>query len=206
MFDSQVPRALARASSELVFNWRRRRAPALEGLLGLVVTDLQSFTSLVTRLGDTQARSWIREHNRLVRSAIEQTGGYEVAHTGDGVIAAFRSLHAALHCTRSMQDQLASYTRAHSQQPLCARIGVHAGEPLPDDGRLFGTAVNTAVRVCARAEAGQILVTDVVRQLAQGCGFGFVEQEAGALKGLCEGVRLYELQAERISGLQLRSA
>lgn len=191
-----------------VLGWRRRKPDPVpqDGLLGLVVTDLQSFTSLVTKLGDTQARSWIREHNRLLREAIEQAHGWEVAHTGDGVIAAFRSLQAALQCTRSIQDQLAAYTRAHANQPLRARIGVHAGEPLAEDGRLFGTAVNTTVRVCARAHAGQILVTDVVRQLACGCGFVFVEQEVSTLKGLDSELRLYELQAERGSGVQRRLA
>ena len=200
MFDNHVPRGLVPA-------WARRKPrPAPDGLLGLVVTDLQSFTSLVTKLGDSQARSWIREHNRLVRAAIADASGTEVAHTGDGVIAAFRSLHAALQCTRHIQQELAAYTRDHQSQPLCARIGVHAGEPLLDDGRLFGTAVNTTVRVCARARAGQILVTDVVRQLACGCGFAFVEQEVSRLKGLTDELRLYELQSERASGMQMRSA
>jgi len=210
MFDYPVPKMFGASSAErmaLMFSWRKRKAlEPLDGLLALVVTDLQSFTSLVTKLGDSEARAWIREHNRLVRDAISQDGGREVAHTGDGVIAAFRSLNAALRCTSSIQDQLADYTRRHSERPLCARIGVHAGEPLPEDGRLFGTAVNTTVRVCNRARAGQILVTDVVRQLSLGCGFEFVEQGSAQLKGLRDDMRLYELLSERSSQLQRRSA
>ncbi len=48
------------------------------------------------------------------------------------------------------------------------RIGLNAGEPIAEDDDLFGTAVNLAARICAQAEAGQILAPIVVRELAAG--------------------------------------
>jgi adenylate cyclase len=139
----------------------------------------------------------MREHNRLVRDAVEAEGGHEVTHTGDGLIAAFRSLGAALRCTQHMQDSLAAYSHDRPYAPLVARIGVHAGEPLPEDGRLIGACVNTAVRVCAKAGAGQTLVTEVVRQLAQGREFAFAEHGEANLKGLPSQFKLYELLSPR---------
>jgi class 3 adenylate cyclase len=200
-FEDQLVKSLEHLpmpTEQTVLNFARRfrkTSPQLDGLLGLVVTDLEAFSTWVARLGDTQARLWMREHNRLIREALAEAGGHEVTHTGDGLIAAFRSLHAALSFTQRIQERLADYSRArsHGDAPLCARIGVHAGEPLPEEGRLFGACVNTTVRVCARAQAGQTLVTDVVRQLAQGRAFEFAEQGLATLKGVPQPLHLHEL-------------
>ena len=139
---------------------------ALDGLLVLLVTDLADFTSLVERLGDRRTQRIIQRHNRALRACIEAQQGSEVAHTGDGLIAAFRSVARALACARAMQVELAEQRRAGDEALLHARIGLHLGEPLPEEGRLFGHCVNVAVRVCARAAADRVLVSQVVKQLA----------------------------------------
>jgi class 3 adenylate cyclase len=162
-----------------------------EGLLAIMVSDLVNFTARVDELGDFAGRAWIREHNRILRSALQAHSGHEVAHTGDGMITAFRSVSAALRCAKTLAMQLSA---AETELPMQARIGVHAGEPLPEDGRLFGTAINMAVRVCAQAGAGQVLVTDVVRQLARGAGFTFRARGLTPLKGLASAPCLYELE------------
>ena len=59
---------------------------------------------------------------------------------------------------------------------------------------LYGTAVNLAARICANAEAGQILASDVVRQLAAGKDFLFAVRGEASLKGFDEPVRLYEVR------------
>ena len=73
------------------------------------------------------------------------------------------------------------------------RIGLNAGEPVSEDDDLFGTSVQLAARICARAEPGQILVANVVRELAAGKGFLFSEQGDVVLRGFEDPVRLYEL-------------
>ena len=164
---------------------------AFDGVLVLLVTDLQEFTVLVERLGDLDARALIRDHNRILRDRITRRGGTEVTHTGDGIIAAFRSVTEALRCAQEIQRDLSM--RSSETAVLCARIGVHAGEPLPEDGRLFGSCVNLAVRVCGIAQAQHILVTDVVQQLAQGAGFEFLATSVVKLKGFDREIRVHEL-------------
>jgi class 3 adenylate cyclase len=110
----------------------RKTAPPLEGLLGLVVTDLEAFTAWVSRLGDAHGRMWIREHNRLMREAIAACDGCEVTHTGDGMIAAFRSLHAALRCTKEIHARLAEYSRTRF-----AELGPAQLKGLPSELCLF---------------------------------------------------------------------
>jgi len=59
---------------------------------------------------------------------------------------------------------------------------------------LFGTAVQLAARICAQAEPGQILASDVVQLLAAGKGFVFADQGEVALKGFDKPVRLHEVR------------
>lgn len=178
----------SRAVANLAWLWRR----PVHGLQALLVTDLEAFTTWVQKLGDSQARLWMREHNRIVRSVIESAGGHEVAHTGDGVIASFCSVHDALECAQQIHRSLAEHSRRSAHAPFVARIGVHAGEPLPEEGRLIGSCVNAAVRVCGAAKPGCTLVTEVVRQLAQGHTLEFAERGETDLKGLNASYKLYE--------------
>ena len=61
------------------------------------------------------------------------------------------------------------------------------------DGDLFGTSVQLAARVCARAEPGQILAANVVRELAAGKGFLFADHGDVVLRGFEDPVHVYEL-------------
>jgi len=74
---------------------------------------------------------------------------------------------------------------------------LNAGEPVAEGEDLFGTAVQMASRIAARAEAGQVLVSDVVRQLAAGKGFLFSEEGDVALRGFDDPVRLYAVGWQR---------
>ena len=74
------------------------------------------------------------------------------------------------------------------------RVGLNAGEPIAEDDDLFGTAVNLAARICAQAEAGQIVIPDGVRHLVAGKDFLFADLGDSTLKGFEDPVRLYELR------------
>jgi len=76
---------------------------------------------------------------------------------------------------------------------LGIRIGLNAGEPVAEEGDIFGTAVQMARRICDHAQPGQIMVSDVVRQLAAGKGIQFSDHGDAQLKGFAQPVRLYEV-------------
>ena len=84
-------------------------------------------------------------------------------------------------------------------EPIRVRIGLNAGEPIAEDdpdGRedLFGTAVIRAARIAALAQGGEILVANVVRELAEGKGFLFGDRGEVALRGFDDPVRLFEVR------------
>jgi len=82
-------------------------------------------------------------------------------------------------------------------EPIMVRVGLNAGEPIAEVDDLFGTAVNLAARICAHAEAGQILAPIVVRELAAGKQFMFADLGETELRGFEDPVRLYELRWQK---------
>lgn len=72
-----------------------------------------------------------------------------------------------------------------------------AGEPVDHNDDMFGSAVNLASRICDAADAGHILVSDVVHDLGVRRGFSLREADALALKGFSEPVRVFELLRTR---------
>ncbi|MEE8346247.1 MAG: adenylate/guanylate cyclase domain-containing protein, partial [Dehalococcoidia bacterium] len=99
----------------------------------------------------------------------------------------------ALECTIPKQTALAQRNQT-AEEPLNVRIGHNAGEPVAEDEDLFGTAVQLAARVCAHAEPGQVLASNVVREIAAGTGFLFSDQGDVVLRGFEDPVRLYEVR------------
>jgi class 3 adenylate cyclase len=160
--------------------------------LTILVTDLGGFTEMVERLGDADAQGVIRIHNGILRSCLRCHRGVEVTHTGDGIIASFVTATDALHCAVDMQCELAAHNTAHPDSPLGVRVGISAGTPRIEEDRLFGTAINAAVRICGHARTGQILVSDaVVDGLGEGLRFSHFGEVA--LKGFPQTVCLHDV-------------
>jgi class 3 adenylate cyclase len=164
------------------------------GLQIILFTDMEGSTTLTQRLGDAQAQELVRTHNGIVRDALDGHDGSEIKHTGDGIMASFSSASSAIGGAVTIQRTLADHNSSNPETPIRVRIGLNAGEPVAEGEDLFGTAVQLAARIAAKAEPGQILVSDVVRQLAAGKGLLFSDQGDVALRGFEDPVRLYEIR------------
>lgn len=161
--------------------------------VAILFTDMEGSTTLTNQLGDAEAQELVRRHDTIVREAVRTHGGSEVKHTGDGIMASFPSASSALGSAVAIQQQLAAYNEG-AGQALNVRVGVNVGEPVREGNDLFGTAVQLAKRICDKAEPGQILVSNVVRELVAGKGFLFAEQGESALRGFEDPVRLFEVR------------
>ena len=170
----------------------KKRGPAAPtGPLTILFTDIEGSTALTQRLGDAKAQELVRAHNVIVRDALRAHGGSEIKHTGDGIMASFPSASSALECAVAIQRAVEARNK---DDELGIHIGLNAGEPVAEDADLFGTAVQLARRICDQAEGGEILASDVVRQLVAGKGFLFADRGDVALRGFEDPVRLYEVR------------
>jgi class 3 adenylate cyclase len=171
--------------------------PRTHGLLTILFTDVEGSASLTERLGDAGAREVLRVHDDVVRAALRTHGGTEIKAMGDGFMASFDSAARALACAVAVQEGIAASNAARPPTAIRVRIGINAGEPLAEDGDLYGTVVNVAARIAEHAQGGRILVSEVVRQLVEGKGFAFADRGETALRGFERPVRLHELRGRR---------
>jgi class 3 adenylate cyclase len=148
---------------------------------------------MTQHLGDEKAQELLRRHNQIVRQALRDFGGAEIKHTGDGIMASFPAATRAMEWAIAVQRAVAAHAESEHDTTFAVRIGVNAGEPVSEEGDIFGTSVQLAARICDQADGWEIVVSDVVRQLAAGKGFLFAEREPVALKGFEEQVRVFEL-------------
>ena len=158
----------------------------------ILFTDVEDSTRLTQLHGDARAMVMLRTHDQIVQEAIHRRDGTEVKHTGDGLMASFRSVVGAIEAAIQIQRHLAD-AHGMSDIPLRVRIGISAGEPVTESDDLFGAAVQLAARLCSRAEPGTILVSSAVRDLALGKGIPFQKGRRLRLKGFDEAVSAFEV-------------
>jgi class 3 adenylate cyclase len=156
----------------------------------VLFTDLVGHTEMMQRLGDERGRAVLREHERITREVLKQHGGDEIKAMGDGFMASFASASRAVECAIALQKAF----QAHEGEPLQVRVGLNAGEPIAEDGDLFGSTVILASRVCAQAGTGEILIPEPVRHLLTGKDFLFTDRGEVALKGFEDAYRLFEVR------------
>jgi class 3 adenylate cyclase len=156
----------------------------------VLFTDIVGHTEMMSRLGDEGGRAVLREHERITREVLKAHGGTEVKTMGDGFMASFGSVTKAVECAIALQRAFAE----REGEPLSVRVGLNAGEPIEEDGDLFGATVILASRIAAKAEGGEILVADTVRGLCSGKGFLFSDRGEFVAKGFDDAVRLYEVR------------
>lgn len=172
---------------------RSQDSAAAPGVVRTVLfTDMVGHTEMMQCLGDAGGRQVLREHERVTRELLGTHGGLEVKTIGDGFMASFASVSNAMRCAIALQRGFADL--AHEMpEPISIRVGLNAGEPIEEDGDLFGSTVILASRIAAEADAGQILVPDSVRGLLTGKTFVFSDRGGFVPKGFAETVRLSEV-------------
>ncbi len=165
------------------------------GLRTILFTDIAGHSGMMARLGDAATRIILREHERLTREALHSHGGSEVKSLGDGFMATFTSAHQALECAVELQQAVATspVLSRVDESGLRIKVGMNAGEPIAEDGDYFGQSVIVASRLAGIAAGGEILVTNVVRELAIGRGFAFVDRGERVPRGLQDPVRVWQL-------------
>jgi DNA-binding NarL/FixJ family response regulator/class 3 adenylate cyclase len=166
----------------------------MAGTTTILVTDLATSTEMLTRAGDDAGTAVITAHLRMLRETIERHGGRVAKTLGDGVMALFDSSYEAARAAVALQQDV-DWAGRRSGEVLPLRVGCNVGEVVVDGDNdvedVFGAAVVLAHRICAQADAGQILVSDIVRVLVgTRSDVSFEAMGSVVLKGFAEPVEL----------------
>src|SRR3990172_1978530 len=110
-----------------------------------------------------------------------------------GFMASFASVTKAVKCAIALQREFEERNR-DSNERLRVRVGLNAGEPIAEDGDLFGATVILAARIAAHAEEREIVIAEAVRHLLAGKGFMFADRGQFVPKGFDDAVRLHSVR------------
>jgi class 3 adenylate cyclase len=164
------------------------------GTITIMFSDIEGFTSITEQLGDRKAMDLLREHNGIIRQRIASSGGHEIKAQGDGFMVAFGGATIALQCAVGIQCDFAVRNRAKPGPPVHVRLGLHAGEAIPEGNDFLGGAVILAARIAQQAKGGEILVSSVLKDLCDLSGeFRFEHGRDISVKGLSAPRRVYSV-------------
>jgi len=169
---------------ELFLTGRRQAAEPERVLATVQFTDIVQSTERAAALGDRKWREVLERFQSMVRETLREHRGREIDTAGDGFLAAFDGPARAIRCAAAVRE------RARAQG-IDLRAGIHTGECEIIGDKLGGIAVHTGSRVAGKAEPGEILVSQTVKDLVAGSGLQFAERGVHSLKGVPGEWRLY---------------
>ena len=163
-----------------------RSHAAPDGTVTILFSDIEDSTVLNERLGDQDWLALLRQHNEIFRQRLRAHDGYEVKNQGDGFMLVFPRPAAALRCAIEVQRALAEHAASgDGESPIRVRMGLHTGEAIAEQGDFFGRNVVLAARIAAQARGTEILVSEALREQAEGeDGLAFDEGRELELKGM----------------------
>jgi eukaryotic-like serine/threonine-protein kinase len=162
-----------------------RAHAAPDGTVTILFSDIEDSTVLTERLGDQRWLELLRAHNAIFRERLREHDGYEVKNQGDGFMLVFPSPAGALRCAIGVQRALAEHATENPDEGIRVRMGLHTGEAIAEEGDFFGRNVVLAARIAAQARGAEILVSEALREQAEGeDGLAFDEGRELELKGM----------------------
>ena len=172
--------------------------PASEsGVLSFVIADIRGYTAFTQSRGDEAAAELAARFARIAREGAEAYGGEVVELRGDEALAVFPSPRQALRAAAELQLTFADECDLRPHLPLRVGIGIDAGEAVPVDGGYRGGPLNLAARLCARAGAGEIIVSQSVFLLTRPLdGVSFEELGEVELNGMAEPLPMFRAAPE----------
>jgi predicted ATPase/class 3 adenylate cyclase len=173
----------------------------------ILFCDVTGSTELGEHLDPESMRKVMARYFDAMRTALEHHGGSVEKFIGDAVMAVFgipqlheddalRAVRAAAEMRTTLDGLNRELERDHGVRLAC-RIGVNTGEVLvgaesSEFGRVTGDAVNTAARLEAAADPGEILIGEETQRLVR-VAVASDSVEPLSLKGKAEPVRAYRL-------------
>ncbi len=149
--------------------------------------DITGYTRLTEERGDEAAAELATRLATLVRGSSLEHGGQPVKWLGDGVMFFFPNPGDGVLAALDMVEGAA----ANALPP--ARVGIHAGPVVFQDGDYFGRTVNIAARIADYARPSEVLVSQEVVDAAALDGVGFTAIGPIELKGVAEPLNLHSV-------------
>ena len=166
------------------------------GTITFLFTDIEDSTKLWEQFPEAM-KAALAKHDSILKGAIDSNHGQIFKTTGDGVHAVFSTAIDGIITAIASQRQL--QTSEFFKYPgvsLRVRMGLHTGEAELRDGDYFGQTMNRAARIMSAGHGGQILISDVVAQVAREhlpSDVSFIDLGEHYLKGIVQTEKIYQV-------------
>ena len=154
------PRATRPAASDAQATPSTERGNVERKLAAILSADVVGYSRMMGEDEEATVNA-LAESRSLVERAVRKHDGRIVDFVGDNFMAEFPNAAGAMRCALDVRED-------HAEARVRYRMGVHLGDVRVEGDRLFGPAVNIAARLQEAAPAGDIFISDVIRQQIRG--------------------------------------
>ncbi len=174
-------------------------ARARRKLAAILMADVSGFSRMMGRDEEWTTRE-IQAFHARVEGRVREFEGRVVDTAGDSVFGEFDSVVLATRCAQAIQeDQAERNLDLPGEQRIETRIGVHVGDVIVEEYKIYGDGVNIAARLESLAEPGGIMVSEAVFQQVRNKVPGeFRDEGMRELKNIDHPVRVYRLRSSAL--------
>ncbi|SDF41932.1 MULTISPECIES: adenylate/guanylate cyclase domain-containing protein [Thalassobaculum] len=158
--------------------------------VGILFTDIVDSTRLTSEIGDAAAQSVIDHHESVALDMCRRFGGRKVKHLGDGLMLSFANKERMVACAVALVDSMKGLANRPDAPEYKIRCGGHFGEAIRKDEDFFGSTVQLAARISARAGDNEACFSTMLFDRDLPTYALFEDRGAVELKGISQKVML----------------
>ena len=151
-------------------------------------------------MGEDEARTLqtLKGHRQAMCSLIEKHQGRVVDTRGGDLLAEFASVVDALECAVEIQKELKGRNEElPKERRMPFRIGIHLGDVIEEEGKIYGDGVNVAALLDSLADAGGICVSRSAHdQVKNKLDVGYQSLGGHSVENIAEPVQVYRVVLE----------
>jgi adenylate cyclase len=140
----------------------------------------------------------LKGHHQVMCSLVEKHQGRVVDTRGDNLLAEFASVVDALECAVEIQTELKGRNEElPKERRMPFRIGIHLGDVIEEEGKIYGDGVNVAALLDSLADGGGICVSRSAHdQVKNKLDVGYQDLGQRGVENISEPVRVYRVVLE----------
>ena len=140
----------------------------------------------------------LKVHRQAMCSLIEKHQGRVVETRGENLLAEFASVVDALECAVEIQKELKGRNEElPKERRMPFRIGIHLGDIIEEEGKIYGDGVNVAALLDSLADGGGICVSRSAHdQVKNKLDVGYQDLGQRGVENIPEPVRVYRVVLE----------
>jgi adenylate cyclase len=167
-------------------------------LAAIFSADAVGYSRLMALNEEATVRT-VKAYRELIGAKVRAHNGRVVDAPGDNLLAEFSSVLEAVRCAVEVQSELAERNaELVSERRMPYRIGIHLGEVLAEDDRIYGDGVNVAARLEAGGEPGGVVLSGAAHgQVVGKLPLAFEDVGERELKNIPTPVRVYHIRTDR---------